>query len=90
MMNRLFIVLFALICSDLAVSATDFEQHEVIVEYQQQKLGGTLLLPSQRKSDTLVVMTSGSGPQDRDETLDGFRIFKVLAEHLAQQGIGLS
>ena len=32
-------------------------------------------------------MLSGSGDQDRDETLEGFKIMKIIAEHLASQGI---
>jgi pimeloyl-ACP methyl ester carboxylesterase len=32
-------------------------------------------------------LSSGSGPQDRDETLEGFKIFKVIAHHLASKGI---
>jgi pimeloyl-ACP methyl ester carboxylesterase len=50
-------------------------------------IGGTLLKPVTHKHTALVVMSSGSGPQDRDETLFGFKIFKVIAEHLAGNGI---
>jgi pimeloyl-ACP methyl ester carboxylesterase len=36
---------------------------------------------------SLVILLSGSGDQDRDETLEGFKIFKVIAHHLASKGI---
>jgi pimeloyl-ACP methyl ester carboxylesterase len=34
-----------------------------------------------------VVLVSGSGPQDRDESIAGHRPFLVLADHLARRGI---
>jgi pimeloyl-ACP methyl ester carboxylesterase len=36
-----------------------------------------------------VVLVSGSGPQDRDETLFGHRPFLVLADHLTRNGIAV-
>lgn len=65
----------------------DWEEFDVIIQGNKEKIGGTLLIPDHLKSQSLVVMSSGSGPQDRDETLFGFKIFKVIAEYLASQGI---
>ena len=39
------------------------------------------------KGDPLVILISGSGAQDRDESIFGFKPFKVVAEHLLEQGI---
>jgi hypothetical protein len=36
-----------------------------------------------------VVLVTGSGPQDRDESLLGHRPFAVLADHLTRQGIAV-
>ena len=36
-----------------------------------------------------VVLVSGSGPQDRDESIAGHRPFLVLADHLARNGIAV-
>jgi pimeloyl-ACP methyl ester carboxylesterase len=35
-----------------------------------------------------MVLVTGSGPQDRDETLFGHRPFLVIADHLARHGVG--
>lgn len=48
-------------------------------------LAGTLALPEQ--TGTAVVMVSGSGMQDRDETIMEHKPFAVLADGLARAGI---
>lgn len=53
-------------------------------------LAGTLTCPMEMKEGAgvpLVVLVSGSGPQDRDETLLEHRPFAVIADHLARHGI---
>jgi len=66
---------------------TSANEVDIIIQANDVKIGGTLTIPTQQKLNSLVIMSSGSGPQDRDETLDGFKIFKVIAEHLGSQGI---
>jgi hypothetical protein len=51
------------------------------------KLAGTLTLPKGDGPFPAVVLVSGSGPQDRDETLFGHKPFLVLADHFAKNGI---
>lgn len=51
------------------------------------RLAGTLTLPNGPGPFPAAVLVSGSGPQDRDETLLGHRPFLVLADHLARRGI---
>lgn len=51
------------------------------------RLAGTLTLPEGAGPFPAVVLVSGSGPQDRDETMLGHRPFLVLADHLARRGI---
>lgn len=60
---------------------------DLIIRTDNVNIGGTLTIPANRETSSLVIMSSGSGPQDRDETLEGFKIFKVLAKHLASKGI---
>jgi pimeloyl-ACP methyl ester carboxylesterase len=36
-----------------------------------------------------VVMISGSGPQNRDETIEGHRLFLVIADYLTRRGIAV-
>lgn len=52
-------------------------------------LAGTLTMPDSADGDTpVVLMVSGSGLQDRDETLFGHKPFAVIADRLARAGIG--
>lgn len=50
-------------------------------------LAGTLLFPEGDGPFAVVVLLTGSGPQDRDETVAGHKPFKVLAEALAAAGV---
>lgn len=53
------------------------------------KLAGTLVLPTSDKKLAAVVLITGSGPQDRDETILEHKPFLVIADHLARQGIAV-
>lgn len=53
------------------------------------KLAGTLTKPKGDGPFPVAVLISGSGPQDRDETLLGHKPFLVLADHLTRQGIAV-
>ena len=52
-------------------------------------LAGTLTLPPGRGPFPAAILISGSGPQDRDESLLGHKPFAVLADHLTRQGIAV-
>jgi fermentation-respiration switch protein FrsA (DUF1100 family) len=52
-------------------------------------LAGTLTLPSSEGSFPAVLLLSGSGAQDRDETVFGHRPFLVLADYLTRRGIAV-
>lgn len=52
------------------------------------ELAGTLSLP-EKEPKAVVLLLSGSGPQDRYESIAGHQPFKVLAEFLVQQGYGV-
>jgi pimeloyl-ACP methyl ester carboxylesterase len=53
------------------------------------QLSGTLTLPQGAGPFPAVVLVTGSGPQDRDESLLGHRPFAVLADHLTRRGIAV-
>lgn len=53
------------------------------------KLAGTLTKPKGDGPFPVVVLISGSGSQDRDETLLGHKPFLVLADHLTRKGIAV-
>lgn len=61
---------------------------EVSFENKQAgiKLAGTLSMPSQKGVYPAVVLISGSGAQDRDETILGHKPFLVLADFLTRNG----
>jgi hypothetical protein len=52
-------------------------------------LAGTLTVPTGPGPFPAVVLISGSGPQDRDESLMGHRPFLVLADYLTRNGIAV-
>lgn len=52
-------------------------------------LAGTLTVPDGAGPFPAVVLISGSGPQDRDETIFGHRPFAVLADHFSRRGIAV-
>ena len=52
-------------------------------------LAGTLTLPSKNGKFPVVILISGSGPQDRDETFMGHKPFLVLSDYLTKQGVGV-
>jgi len=49
-------------------------------------LAGTLVLPARPGRVPALVLVSGSGPNDRDGRIRGFRAYRVIAEHLARSG----
>ncbi|UYW00973.1 alpha/beta hydrolase [Flavobacterium agricola] len=49
-------------------------------------LSGTLTVPFNKKYPSLVILISGSGPQDRDETIFNHKPFAVIADYLTKQG----
>ncbi len=53
------------------------------------ELAGTLTFPKEDGPFPAVVLVTGSGPQDRDETLLGHKPFLVLADYLTKQGIAV-
>ncbi|MDF3078509.1 MAG: hypothetical protein K0S09_2398 [Sphingobacteriaceae bacterium] len=51
--------------------------------------GGTLTLPNKAQKFPSVLLITGSGQEDRDETLFGHKIFAVIADHLTRNGIAV-
>ncbi len=51
--------------------------------------GATLTMPKSAKNVPVVILITGSGQQDRDETLFGHKMFWVLADYLTRNGIAV-
>jgi dienelactone hydrolase len=65
----------------------NFKEREVTVGEGEWKLPGTLTVPAGAGPFPAAVLVHGSGPNDRDETVGGVKMFKDLAEGLASRGI---
>jgi len=68
-----------------------YREEEVTYENTAARLtlAATLTLPNGRGPFPAVVLITGSGPQDRDESLMGHRPFLVLADYLTRHGIAV-
>jgi dienelactone hydrolase len=64
-----------------------FKEREVTVGEGEWKLPATLTVPAGAGPFPAAVLVHGSGPNDRDETVGGTKVFKDLAEGLASRGI---
>lgn len=72
----------------LPVPPFPYRQEDVTIAVQPQlALAGTLTIPAGAGPFAAVVFITGSGPQDRDETIVGHKPFLVLADALARRGI---
>jgi len=63
------------------------------VQFINQRVGnvlaGTLTLPDSRGPHPAVCLISGSGPQDRDETVADHKPFLIMADYLTRQGLAV-
>lgn len=56
---------------------------------QGNKLAATLTIPPGKGPFPAVLLITGSGPQDRDESIMGHKPFLVLADYLTRKGIAV-
>ncbi|MFK7776129.1 MAG: alpha/beta hydrolase family protein [Saprospiraceae bacterium] len=68
-----------------------YEQEEVKFENPKggHHLAGTLTIPPGGKFEEVVILITGSGPQDRNEELLGHKPFLVLSDHFTKRGIAV-
>lgn len=69
----------------------NYESKKVVFENESAdlKLAGTLTIPKDCKDCQAAILISGSGPQDRDESLLGHKPFWVIADYLSERGIAV-
>jgi dienelactone hydrolase len=64
-----------------------FTERAVTIGADQWKLPGALTIPNGAGPFPALVLVHGSGPNNRDETVGGTRVFRDLAEGLASRGV---
>ncbi len=76
------------ICIISAIVSFQSNAQSLIIPNGELQIGGTLeVSESHEKGTPLIILITGSGAQDRDETILGFKPFKIMADHLMEQGI---
>jgi len=66
-----------------------FNTEEVTFYNDGNTFAGTITYPKGEGKYPAVVLITGSGAQNRDEEIYGFKIFKIIAEHLANKDIAV-
>jgi pimeloyl-ACP methyl ester carboxylesterase len=68
-----------------------YYEEEVVFKNNEANitLAGTLTLPNKNGKFPVVILITGSGPQDRDESFMGHKPFLVLSDYLTRQGFGV-
>jgi pimeloyl-ACP methyl ester carboxylesterase len=65
-----------------------YHHKDIIIQKNDSiQIGGTLTWPKKKKADQLVIMITGSGAENRDEEIFGFKIFGQIADYLTRHGI---
>jgi pimeloyl-ACP methyl ester carboxylesterase len=75
----------------MPVKPYPYREEELTYQNHQAgiQLAATLTIPQGKGPFPAVALISGSGPNDRDESLMGHRPFLVLADYLTRQGIAV-
>jgi pimeloyl-ACP methyl ester carboxylesterase len=71
------------------VAPFNYEQEEVTFKNVMEKdvtLAGTLTYPSEETDLPVLIFISGSGPQDRDETIFDHKPFFVMSDYFTRRG----
>ncbi|MFB3852389.1 MAG: alpha/beta hydrolase family protein [Vicinamibacterales bacterium] len=66
-----------------------YREEEVTVAHGNVSLACTLTFPESRGPHPAVALITGSGAQNRDEELFGFKPFRIIADHLTRQGVAV-
>lgn len=66
-----------------------YKEEEVTFKNGENTFAGTLTLPPNEGKHPAVIMITGSGPQDRNEEILGFKIFGIIADFFTRKGIAV-
>lgn len=69
----------------------DYKEDSItfVNEIDNITLAGTLTTPLDGNPTSIAILLTGSGPQDRDETLFNHKSFAVIADRLTKAGLGV-
>ncbi len=75
------------------VTDLPYKQEEITFTNDGNTFSGTYTYPSENNSGVpgfpAVILITGSGPQNRNEEILGFKLFEVIADHLTRNGIAV-
>jgi uncharacterized protein len=71
------------------LKANNFISKEITFNNGENVFSGTLTVPDTLKKYPAVLLVTGSGLQNRDEEIFGFKIFKMIADTLTSRGIAV-
>jgi pimeloyl-ACP methyl ester carboxylesterase len=83
------IVIFGVSTLARAASEGTPREEELTFRSGTVTIAGTLSIPPGKGPFPAVVLLSGSGPQDRDSDLGGFKPFKMIADEFSRHGIAV-
>lgn len=68
-----------------------YQETEVTIKNENADitLAGTLTMPQGKGTYPAIILFTGSGPQDRDESIMGHKPFLVLADYLTRRGFAV-
>lgn len=66
-----------------------YDIQEIEIKNGKNLIGATLTLPKGKSRFPIVILSSGSGPQNRDCEIMGHKPFWVIADYLSNNGIGV-
>jgi pimeloyl-ACP methyl ester carboxylesterase len=66
-----------------------YREQEFTLENGNVHLEGTLTLPESGGPFPVAVMVTGSGAQNRDEEILGFKPFRIIADYLTRRGVAV-
>lgn len=66
-----------------------YSENITFISSDNLKMEGTLTLPKKKGKFPIVIIISGSGPQNRDGEMFGHKPYYVIADQLSKNGIGV-
>jgi pimeloyl-ACP methyl ester carboxylesterase len=66
-----------------------YKEEEVKIKNGDVTFAGTLSIPESEGKHPAIILITGSGAQNRDEEIFGFKPFKIIADYLTRVGIAV-